>query len=271
MSANSPVIIEATDVSLAWSQAFLHAMRTASRDIRPIVLTVGGFDPPLPPVDSHIRKLVDNVLARAGMYRTHVSAMTIFPFTMWLRRGQPSCGEFSSLCIDRLLPRLRKRDRHNRYGTYFERMMAFRGTRNSSERVVNQLQHVIDLLRSGRRRPRQSALQVACFDPAKDHTGQAVRGFPCLQQVAFAYDQDGGLCVNAFYPTQYIFDRAFGNYLGLCHLGYFVARETGLTLRQMTCFIGRPLLGTVSKSTLRTLQRRIELHLRAVESREEPS
>ncbi|OQY98829.1 MAG: hypothetical protein B6D36_17055 [Planctomycetes bacterium UTPLA1] len=271
MSANSTIIIEATNVSLAWSHAFLHAMHTTLRDIRPIVLTIGGFDPPLPPEDSNIRTLVDNALVRADKYRTQVSAMTIFPFTMWLRRSKPSCAEFSSLCIDRLIPRLKRRDRHNQYGTYFERMMAFRGTRNSVERVVNQIQHVIELLKSRRRRPRQSALQVACFDPAKDHTRQPVRGFPCLQQVAFAYDANGGLCVSAFYPTQYIFDRAYGNYLGLCHLGYFVAHETGLTLRQMTCFIGRPLLGTVSKSTLRPLQRKIELHLRTVASREEPS
>ena len=97
------------------------------------------------------------------------------------------------------------------------------------------------------------SLQISCFDPAKDHTGQPVRGFPCLQQISISYDDDGGLAVNAFYLMQYIFDRAYGNYLGLCHLGEFLAHETDLRFSRMTCFIGKPELGDVPKRDLAAL------------------
>ena len=126
------------------------------------------------------------------------------------------------------------------------------GTRRDGVRVVNQLQFVIDLLKKGRR-PRESALQITCFDPAKDHTGQPVRGFPCLQQVSISYDDSGRLAVNAFYPMQYVFDRAYGNYLGLCHLGQFLAHQTQFRFSRLTCFIGKPELGDVSKRDMGAL------------------
>jgi hypothetical protein len=46
------------------------------------------------------------------------------------------------------------------------------------------------------------------------------------------------MAVNGFYAMQYLFERAYGNYLGLCRLGNFVAHELGLELVQMNCMIG---------------------------------
>ena len=42
--------------------------------------------------------------------------------------------------------------------------------------------------------------------------------------------------MNGFYATQYLVERAYGNYLGLCRLGAFVAHELGVPLLRMTCF-----------------------------------
>ena len=133
-------------------------------------------------------------------------------------------------------------------------MMAFSGVKRDKPKQVDQLSFVIGLLKHRARRwPRQSALQISCFDPAKDHTGQPVRGFPCLQQVSVVHDGQGSFALSAYYPTQYIFDRGYGNYLGLCHLGVFIAYETGLKFVRLNCFIGRPELGTASKDSLRPL------------------
>lgn len=228
--------------------AFLEVIKPG-RNSRPLVLTIGEFSGPQPPEIEPLRTELDQRLIALGKNASEVSALTIFPHKMWVRRGRPSCGAFSDLCLKQFLPRMRKRDARNQYGTYFERMMAFSGTRTDGTRVVNQLQFVIDLLNRDRR-PRESALQIACFDPAKDHTGQPVRGFPCLQQVGISYDDDGRLAVNAFYPMQYIFDRAYGNYLGLCQLGEFLAHETRMTFSRLTCFIGKPELGDVPKRDL---------------------
>ena len=46
------------------------------------------------------------------------------------------------------------------------------------------------------------------------------------------------MAVNGFYAMQYLFERAYGNYLGLCRLGHFVAHELGLELVQMNCMVG---------------------------------
>jgi hypothetical protein len=253
MSTKSPILIEESNVSVAWARALL-ASADANRDsLRPLVLTIGGFAGPIPSEQRMIRDALDQALAALGKNPVDVSAMMIFPYKPWIRRGKPSPTVFRELCIKRLLPRLKRLDRRNQNGTYFERMMSFSGVRSSGPREIDQLQFVIDLLRNPDRRPRQSALQIAIFDPAKDHTGQPVRGFPCLQQVSVGYDDDGQFALSAYYPTQYIFDRAYGNYLGLCHLGHFLADATKLRFARLTCFVGRPELGDVSKRDLASL------------------
>lgn len=70
--------------------------------------------------------------------------------------------------------------------------------------------------------------------------------------MSFSYDEADQLAVNAYYPTQYIMDRAYGNYLGLCHLGRFMAKDMGLTMVRLNCFIGLPELG--NKWTKRELE-----------------
>ena len=97
-------------------------------------------------------------------------------------------------------------------GPYFERMVKYgRGPRNG-----NQLEWILSQYgsRSGVRR---SLLQAATFDPGRDHVACAQLGFPCLQQVSFE-PTEVGLVVNAFYATQQIIDKAYGNYLGLAPL-----------------------------------------------------
>ena len=54
--------------------------------------------------------------------------------------------------------------------------------------------------------------------------------------------------MNAFYATQYIFDKAYGNYLGLAQLGAFMAREMGLHFARLNVTVGVAKLDGVSKS-----------------------
>lgn len=131
-------------------------------------------------------------------------------------------------------------------------------------KTIDQLGFIIDLLRNSQRWPRQSALQISCFDPAKDHTGQPVRGFPCLQQVGLSHDGDKRIAVHAFYPTQYIFDRGYGNYLGLCHLGSYIAHQTGLQFARLNCYIGQPHLGDVNKRDLAEFAKLVDQRLVAL-------
>ncbi len=249
----NPVLIESANLSAAWGRTMLHAWKQSGTASAPMVLSVSRFVPSLPPEDQEIRNAVDQELLRCGKVSVRISGMTIFPYDTWCRRGRPPCREYSDFCTQKLLPRMKAQDRRNQKGTYFERIMAYTGINSKGARRVDQLSTVVDLIRNGNRWPRHSALQIACFDPAKDHTGQPVRGFPCLQQIGIAREGERGIALNVYYPTQYIFDRGYGNYLGLCHLGAFIAHETGREFVRLTCFVGQPQRGTVTKSALRGL------------------
>lgn len=248
MSTKIPTTIAEENISYAWGRAFLFAMDHNRKDLTPLTISVGAFTNNTPAEDLRIRQALDATLAQHNKYSCAVSAMLIFPFAFWNRIGRPNCKDFSERYLTQLLPRLKARDStHNRRGTYFERMIAFRGDDGQGRtKKKNQLEHIIKIWHRDHengKRPLQSALQVACFDPAIDQNGAALSGFPCLQQVSFAYNDDEGLAVNAYYPTQYIFDRAYGNYLGLCHLGHFMAHELHLQLVRLNCFIGCPQRG----------------------------
>jgi hypothetical protein len=130
-----------------------------------------------------------------------------------------------------ILPKLKKASPKNRRGLYFERLITGGPSGN-----VNQLGFIISQ-RKHRQSVRRSALQLAVFDAARDHSTAAQLGFPCLQHVTAAPTKDG-LCINAFYATQYVVERAYGNYLGICRLGRFLAHEFGMPLVRMTCFTG---------------------------------
>ena len=205
--------------------------------------------------------IINTVQVSNGKFTCDVSALTIFPYKHWIRDGRPPYQELFAWYLEKFLPRLKARNSRNRTGTYFERMIDFQGVRLKDGKLLNdgknQLEHIIKIWPKDNHhpRPRQSALQVACFDPVKDHTGSVRSGFPCLQQVSFTYDNNKGLAINAYYPTQYIFDRAYGNYLGLCHLGCFVAHELNLQLARLNCFVARSELGDITKTKLRELEK----------------
>jgi thymidylate synthase len=137
---------------------------------------------------------------------------------------------------------------------YFQRLI-----QNGPSAHPNQLDYVIELY-SKNASFRRSALQVAVYDAKKDMTGSALRGFPCLQHVTFA-PVDGKLNVNAFYATQYAFERAYGNYLGLCRLGRFVAHEMKLPMGRMTCLTGLMLRDTMPASMRASLNAAVDLAL----------
>jgi hypothetical protein len=220
-----------------------------------------------------IRRLVDEELRKHGKFSVDTTSFLIFPWKLWNMLGQPDVGRLSDIYLKKIYPALRRRGpKHNSHGTYFQRMIQFTGlnesARGRAEKEVNQLQRVLEVWEKAKekgRHPRHSALQATIFDPAKDHHGAAQCGFPCLQQVSFDYHA-GLLTIQAYYPTQYLFDRAYGNYLGLCHLGQFMAKEMGLEFSGLVCFIGSCHLGArVTKGDLKPLMESIQA-LRTVSS-----
>ena len=268
MKSTEPITIVGSNLSAVWARAFLHVLHAGHSDC--LIVAIRDFEGGLPPQDGQIAAALDQALRDANTHTINQTALTLIPYESWLRKDKPDLRALSDWYLNRLLPRLKARCALNRRVTYFERLIAYTGVRTVSGRPeigqVNQLEYVVSLWRRGAengRRPRQSALQLACFDPVKDDTGSALAGFPCLQQISITYREAGTLELNAYYPTQYMFERAYGNYLGLCQLGHFLAHEMGLRFSALTCFVARPERGKQSKvshaALVRILRRRLSV------------
>jgi hypothetical protein len=190
------------------------------------------------------------VKPKPNLCSPETTANLIFPESLWLRHRALGRGAFFARYLG-LLPRLMKRDARNHKGTYFSRLICY------GPKKLNQLAHVLDAWDAGTHR--RSALQTVIFDPAEDHTRQPFLGFPCLDYVTFTPDtKDKTLSVTAMYAEQYLFERGYGNYLGLCRLGRFVAEHMNLRFAQLTCVASCAKLGeTLSKRDAQAIAERI--------------
>ena len=242
--------LEEDNLSVAWAKALLHVVEGG--EISPLTVVIRGFTDGQPMEVAPVRSLLDDALgADAKGLSCNEVANTIFPTSLWNPQAD---RQMLYERYRRIMPRVLK-DRRNRYGVYFQRLIAY-GHDAAYKGGVNQLEHIIQTWHGGNHR--RSALQAAIFDPTKDHTNQPMRGFPCLQQVAFAPQGADGLTVTGLYATQYIFERAYGNYLGLCRLGRFIAQEMGRQLTQVSCVASPANRGAKTKGYLRELVRSVE-------------
>ncbi|NQU22354.1 MAG: thymidylate synthase [Candidatus Nealsonbacteria bacterium] len=237
------------NLSVAWAKAFLATAENP--EVSPLTVTVTGFESGRPAEDDRIRTALDQSLKSNGLHSCETVAGTIFPSSLW----NPQLDR--SALFDRylkILPSIRKcKGNHN--GVYFERLINYKP--GGEGKVVNQLDYIISTYKAGNHR--RSALQASIFNPARDATNQRQRGFPCLQQVGFTPNpREQSMAVSGYYPMEYIYVRGYGNYLGLCRLGQFVAHQLGLEMTKMTCFVGVGKPGEVAKKkNLRALAENI--------------
>jgi len=267
MAIGIPKVIKSDNLSSAWLRVvggslFLPEFEPLDG---PTIVSLAIGPSGLPTQTGTINDLLDAVLESHEKPTSYDSASTIFPLSTWLSKRKPNCLEFSDYYRNRIFPRLQALHPLNKRGTYFERMINFRGIDSKGkETAKNQLLQIVNAWyrvdKEGKRVAlRRSALQASIFDPPKDHTGNPLQSFPCLQQVSFSYENDS-LCVNGYYPAQYVFERGYGNYLGLCHLGYFMASQLGLKLVRMNCFIGHFPSSSLKQSVIRdTVKAAMEL------------
>lgn len=237
-----------SNLSIAWAQAFLKVMQPGVSELSPLVVTVDDIQDGLVTETHAIRRAVDVHLSHLGLQSCHTVANTVFPESMW----NPNASNDAAVLFrrfDRAWSKISKCPANNR-GSYFRRLTAFqpKGVKDS----FNQLEHIVATYKDGNHR--RSALQGAIFDPTRDHNNCRRLPFPCLHQVAFAPTEGQGLVVTGFYATQFLVDRAYGNYLGLCRLGRFMAKQMGLNFSRMICIASIAQRGSPSKTALRTLE-----------------
>jgi hypothetical protein len=240
-----PVLIDRPNLSLAWAAAFMSIRATSGRRLMPLTISFEGVSGDVIEEPS-IRTALDAALAASDMQKVQTVANTIFPQALW-RAAKGDRQALYANYRENFPDYVAMEPNKNRRGLYFGRLIAYDVDPKDGERLAyvpegaipengNQLEFIIQRCKKG---VRVSAFQASVFDPARDHTSAAQLGFPCLQHVTFVPDfHDGSLGLNAFYATQQLFEKGYGNYLGLARLGMFVAAETGLHLTRVSCFVG---------------------------------
>ncbi len=237
-----PLVIDAKSVSEAYAKVLLQIIDHAGKEIAPLVLTIDGFGDDLDiPEDQAVRTAMDAILAAKGYLDVEDVAYTIFPQRLWVmsQGDRAKLFEFYRMAF----PAYRARNpKLNGRGLYFERLMMF----GAGPCEGNQLEWILSQYerRSGVRR---SMWQATTFDPERDHSATAQLGFPCLQHLSFVPTK-AGLVANAFYATQQLFDKAYGNYLGLTQLAAFMAHEMGIPLARLNVNVGVAKLERITKS-----------------------
>ncbi|WP_296097874.1 thymidylate synthase [uncultured Agrobacterium sp.] len=235
--AMEPFIVTETSVSRAYAKILLRVTQGSGKEVSPLVLSISEFESE----DNRLRDALDILLQSKGKCVVEDVAYTIFPERLWLMAQGDRAKLFSFYKM--AFPAYQAMNRTaNGRGLYFERMMMYgRGPCDG-----NQLEYVISQY-DGRDGVRDSMMQVTTFDPERDHTPSAQLGFPCLQHVTFVPTKSG-LVLNAFYATQQIFDKAYGNYLGLKQLGEFMAFQLKMPFVRLNVTVGVAKLERISKT-----------------------
>jgi hypothetical protein len=220
----------------------MHIQEHAGKNISPLLVSISGFDANgAPHEDAELRRDLDALLAQQDEWDIETVAFTIFPQRIWRIAGGQRTKLFDY--YKRAFPRYQAMDRRlNGKGLYFERLTMF----GDGPCGGNQLEHIIETC-TERDGVRDTMLQAAVFDPGRDHTKSAQLGFPCLQHVSFVPTREG-LVTNAFYATQQLFDKAYGNYLGLARLGAFMAGELGTKPARLNVYVGVAKLEGIPKT-----------------------
>lgn len=241
-AATAPLLIEGNNLGVAWATLLLHVIEHPGTEVAPLVLSLHGFDKRgCISEDRELRVVLDQLLAAKDKDSSENVAFTIFPERYWRIVGQDRHKLFDLYAKSFERMKAMKK-RQNRRGLYFQRMTMYEGAPCGG----NQLEWVLSQF-EGRTNVRRSMLQASIFDPTVDHVADAQLGFPCLQNVSFE-PTVAGLVLNAFYATQQLFDKSYGNYLGLSHLGAFMAHEMKLPLARLNVFVGVAKLERVTKT-----------------------
>jgi hypothetical protein len=242
MSSNKPWVIPSENLSYAWAELFLSIIKGSGKEISSLIISLTEFKNGIPNEDIAIREALNDCLSAYNKEQIDTVANTIFPDTLW-ELAQYNRQVFFAKYIHNL-PRIKALEpRRNCRGLYFERLIAF----GCDFANGNQLEHIISAYTSN---PsfRRAMFQASVFDPHRDHTLAPRLGFPCLQHLQFLPDNKSEtLTVNAFYATQQVFEKAYGNYLGICRLSLFMAHEMRLSLDRVNFYIGVAKLDTIPK------------------------
>lgn len=158
-------------------------------------------------------------------------ANTIFPLRTWERAAN------RTELYERYLA-AHARSRRKSWGTYFQRMISFGGSK------TNQLERVFSALSDW---PGSYRAALLIHTSSADTDRLRPRGGPCLQYIQFCCPEAGIVDLFAVYRNHDYTNKVLGNLFGLGRLLHFVAGESGLTAGQVTCISVHAFIATSRK------------------------
>lgn len=245
-----PLLIEDVNLSEAWIKVLKYIADNPGREISPLILSITDFNE-----IENVRKKLDSMLISNGNRSIQTVSETIFPNSLYQYCGKKRHTLYKEYCNN--LPRIKSIDKKaNGKGTYFERLIAYEG----NSRIINQLEIIISSLNIDSNVKRRSKLQASIFNPEKDHIDGMFQGFPCLQHITFYKSDNKGLVLNSFYAVQYLYQRAYGNWLGLINLGKFVANELDIKFERFNCYVGVEKLDNLKKVDAKRMLTKLQIN-----------
>lgn len=237
--------VSGSDVTRAWIAA-CKALDRRDNPTRTGLHTVVRITDPTAD-DPAFRTELDRLRTAKGHEPIETVAGTLFPAAL-AARGTSHDALVAS--YRSMYPRLRRYP-GNRHGTYFGRLIAYPGARGEQ---VDQIGKIIERLRqqAGSSGPMTAAYEIDIAHPQDGEedgiSAEALvhaadrdnlyRGFPCLSHCSFQLDRTGTVHAAALYRSHYMFERAYGNYLGLGRLLEHIATEAELQRGTLTVIAG---------------------------------
>lgn len=215
------VLISSGSLTDGWHEAIRALVAAPGRELYDLIVEVR--DPGQ--ADEEVIALVDAHLTAAGLQPLERVANTIFPARLAARASDRASfyGRY-----ERMLPRIRRRDRRNARGTYFSRIIRFPLQSDASR--SNQLERAISDLRMNPDRRMRHIYEMQVFAPGRDLRPE---GFPCLSSLSF-HVEGGRLRLAATYRNQFFVERGLGNFMGLARLQNYIADQAGLPAGMMS-------------------------------------
>ncbi|WP_156419862.1 thymidylate synthase [Aureimonas sp. N4] len=211
--------VSGDNVSFVWAEIACALLQPGRTKISPLTVTIEDVGGDAIAEDGEIRAQADKIIEAVDGQSVETAAWTIFPQRHWsiMQNDRSAFLEEAIEAVGRAQEMNRK---HNGRGTYFQRLVDFDG----DGKGPNQLERLLSK-HDSHPTARQSMWQMSTFDPHRDHSDSAQLQFPCLQQISVSFTSDQRVVLHAFYATQQIAARGYGNYLGLMQLGRFLGSQ----------------------------------------------
>ncbi|WP_329130410.1 hypothetical protein [Streptomyces sp. NBC_00670] len=230
------------DVTQAWVAACNKLDRKNNPDRTGLHTVVRIADPTSD--DPVFRAELDRLRTARGLWPLETVASTLFPAALAARCDGP---EELARRYRQMYPVI-KRYPGNHRGTYFGRLVSYPAASKSG---VDQLGTVIGRLRAqaaGTKIAAAYEIDIAAAADAEEagaellvHTAgkdNSYIGFPCLSHISLQLDRDRRVHAAVLYRSHFMFERAYGNYLGLGRLLAYIAAQAGLGCGSLTVVAG---------------------------------